>query len=206
MCLLDTAYVGAAGIGPVGLVLCWPRYGQDLPLHVLSPDAPSVRTMEEFSRLAGIERAFRDDKAACFGIERVRQTSPARLDCLLLRIAMAQVLLVSMATRLLLSNTRATVDTHGEGGLSMLQLGGRHLRREAWQGRSPRLGICLLPDELTEDAGDERRRLRAFHHPLVQRLLSNIACVATDNLRFFQTFRVVMYQLAVLLGKHPCWK
>ncbi|MBK8541250.1 MAG: hypothetical protein IPL60_14790 [Ardenticatenia bacterium] len=166
MRLLDSAYVGAAGIGPVGLVLCWPRYGQDQTMHVLSPDAPSVRTLEEFSRLAGIERAFRDDKSACFGIERVRLTSPARLDCLLLGIAMAQVLLVSMATRLLLNNTRATVDTHGEGGLSMLQLGGRHLRSEAWQGRTPQLGICLLPDELTEVAGDERRRLRAFYHRL----------------------------------------
>ncbi|MFI0609958.1 MAG: hypothetical protein ACH37Z_18945 [Anaerolineae bacterium] len=71
-----------------------------------------------------------------------------------------------MATRLLLNNTRATVDTHGEGGLSMLQLGGRHLRSEAWQGRTPQLGICLLPDELTEVAGDERRRLRAFYHRL----------------------------------------
>jgi len=90
MRLLDSAYVGAAGIGPVGLVLCWPRYGQDQTMHVLSPDAPSVRTLEEFSRLAGIERAFRDDKSACFGIERVRLTSPARLGCLLLGIAMAR--------------------------------------------------------------------------------------------------------------------
>jgi hypothetical protein len=166
MRLLDTAYVGAAGLGPVGLVLCWPRYGQERTLHVLSPDAPSVRTLAEFSRRAAIERAFRDDKSACFGIERVRLTSPARLDCLLLGIAIAQVLLISMATRLLLTHTGAAVDTHGEGGLSLLQLGARHLRSEVWQGRTPRLGICLLPDELTEDASDERRRLRAFYHRL----------------------------------------
>ncbi|MBK7780164.1 MAG: hypothetical protein IPJ58_05110 [Ardenticatenia bacterium] len=51
-----------------------------------------------------------------------------------------------------MNNTRATVDTHGEGGLSMLQLGACHLRSEAWQGRNPRLGICHLPDELAEDA------------------------------------------------------
>ncbi|MBK8541257.1 MAG: hypothetical protein ACH37Z_17595 [Anaerolineae bacterium] len=58
------------------------------------------------------------------------------------------------------------MDTHGEGGLSMLQLVACHLRSEAWQGRNPRLGICHLPDELAEDAGDGRRRLRARYHRL----------------------------------------
>ncbi len=105
-------------------------------------------------------------EAACFGIEQVRLTSPARLDGLLMGIVMAQVLLVSLATRLSLNNTRATVDTHGKGGLSLLQLGACHLRSEVWQGRTPLPGICLLPDELAEDTGDGRRRLRARYHRL----------------------------------------
>ena len=88
-------------------------------------------------------------------------------DARLGRIALAQVLLVSMATRLLLNDTAASVDPHGEGVLSLLQLGARYLRSEVWQGRTPRLGICLLPDEMMEGgADDERRQLRALYHRL----------------------------------------
>ncbi len=62
----------------------------------VSPDAPSVRTLPEFQRLGDVDRTFRDDKSAGFGIERVRLTTPHRLDRLLLGVAIAQVLLTGL--------------------------------------------------------------------------------------------------------------
>ena len=37
------------------------------------------------------------------------------------------------------------------------------MRSSIWQGRTPRIGICLLPDELMQEQLDERCRLRAFY-------------------------------------------
>ncbi len=132
----------------------------------VSPDAPSVRTLPEFQRLGDVDRAFRDDKSAFFGIERVRLMTPHRLDHLLLGVAIAQALLASLATRLLMEGGEASVDAHGSGGLSLLQLGARYFRSEAWQGRTPRLGIWLLPHEMMEEEVDERPALRAFYFRL----------------------------------------
>ncbi len=68
--------------------------------------------------------------------------------------------------RRLMEGAEASVDAHGSGGLSLLQLEARYLRSEAWQGRTPRLGIWLLPDGLMEEDVDERQALHAFYFRL----------------------------------------
>ncbi len=99
-----------------------------------------MRTLPEFQRLGDVDRAFRDDKSACFGIERVRLTKPHRLDRLLLGVAIAQVLLVLLATRLLMEGREASVDAHGSGGLSLLQLGARSSAARPGKGERPGWG------------------------------------------------------------------
>ena len=131
----------------------------------VSPDAPSVRTLPEGQRLGDVDRAFRDDKTACFGIERVRLMTPHRLDRLLLGVAIAQVLLVSLATRLLMEGGEASVDAHGSGGLSLLQLGARYLRSEAWQGRTPRMQIGDPPLIHGPQGGEEVGDVSTCGHP-----------------------------------------
>lgn len=162
--LLDTVYLGSRHVGPAGLMLCWPRYGPNRTLHVLSPDPPTDVSLWEFSKLGAIERAFRNDKSACFGIERTRITDPHRLDRLLLGIAITQVLLVSLATRLIYFGNRREVDAHYDGGLSLLQLGARAFRASVYRGRTPKLHICVVPDDFSRPRGLECRRLKAFYY------------------------------------------
>jgi len=85
--------------GQVGLALSRPRYGRDRTPHVLSDDPPTVRTLREFERREAVEAAFRDDKSAGFQLERSRNTDPHRLDRLLGAMALAQVFLKLIGTR-----------------------------------------------------------------------------------------------------------
>lgn len=164
--VLDTVHVTGHRYGPAGLLLCWPQYGGDSALHVLSSDAPSVRTLWEFRQLAAVERGFRDDKSGCFGLERVRLTSPERLERLLFGIAVAELYLKSLGTRTLLQGAGHEVDAHREGGHSLLQLGARFLRRCLWRGVTPPLTLGLVPDAPMAGRSDERATLQAFYRRL----------------------------------------
>ena len=154
--VLGTVQVTGHRYGPAGLLLCWPLYGGDSALHVLSSDAPSVRTLWEFRQLAAVERGFRDDKSGCFGLERVRLTSPERLERLLFGIAVAELFLKSLATRALLQGAGHEVDAHREVGHGLLQMGARYLRRSLWRGVTPPLTLGLAPDAPVAGRSDVR--------------------------------------------------
>ena len=105
---------------------------------------------------------FRDDKSAGFQLERCRVTDLPRLDQLLAGVALAQLFLKSVGTRVLLEGRRRTIDPHhGEPGSSLLQLGARQVRQHILQGRAPRVEIAIL-------TGGHRPRI-AFDDPPVLR-------------------------------------
>lgn len=163
---METVFVTRYQYGPAGLVLAWPRYGSDPTMHVLSSDAPSVRTLWDFSRLSCVDRGFRGDKSACFGIERTRLTSRVRLERLLFGLAVAELILKALATRSALRDDAWQVDADSRGGLSLLQTGARLLRRSVWNGRTPPLHLDLLPDYVDRGSVAEARTLRRFYRRL----------------------------------------
>lgn len=164
--VLDTVYLGAQRYGPAGLLMAWPSHGQPEGVHVLSSDAPTVRTLWEFERLYCVDRGFRDDKSSCFGLERVRISKPERLERLLFGLAVAELVLKSLATDCLLRGDAWEVDENIAGGLSLLQVGARLLRRSVWNGRTPTLRLGLLPDYSERGTVAERRTLRRFYRRL----------------------------------------
>ncbi len=161
---LDTVTIGAQQVGPFGLTLSWPRSGRDRTLHVLSDDPPTVRTLWEFERREAVEAAFRDDKSAGFQLERSRITDPHRLDRLLGAMALAQVFLKSIGTRVQLESRRRDVDAHyDEPGASVLQLGVRQVRMDVLRSRAPKVEVALLMDDDIRGMPGEGRVLRRFH-------------------------------------------
>lgn len=161
---IDSVFVGAQRLGPFGLTLSWPRYGKDRTLHVLSDDPPTERTLWEFERREAVEIAFRDDKSAGFQLERSRVREPHRLDHLLGGLALAQLFLKSIGTRVMLEGRRQEVDAHyDEPGASLLQLGVRQVRMDLLRGRAPKVEVALLPDTDVRGTRGERGMLKSFH-------------------------------------------
>ena len=81
-------------------------------------------------------------------------------------IAIAQRILLSVWTRLELALGRRSIDAHGEGGLSLLQLCARALRSDVWRGVTPKINLCLVPDTPLAGHADERRTLPMFYQRL----------------------------------------
>lgn len=161
---IDTVSIGAQRVGPFGLMLTWPRYGKDRVLHVLSDDPPTERTLWEFERREAVEAAFRDDKSAGFQLERSRIRDPHRLEQLLGALALAQLFLKSIGTRVLLDDRRGEVDAHyDEPGASLLQLGVRQTRMDLLRGRAPRIEVALLIDSDVRGTRGEQAMLKRFH-------------------------------------------
>jgi len=106
----DTVHVGALRLGPLGLVLSWPRYGECSTLHVLSDDPPTVRTLWEFDRREAVEKGFGDDKRDGFLLERSRVIETRRVDQQLAGLALPQLFLKSVGTRVLLDGDPREVD------------------------------------------------------------------------------------------------
>ena len=161
---MDTVYAGAAHLGPLGLLLTWPRYGKDRNLHILSLDPPNERTLWEYERREALETAFKDDKSAGFQLERSHITEPQRMDQLLADVALAQLFLKSIGTRIQLDGDPAEIDAHhGSDGLSVLQLGARQVRKETLLGRAPTIEVALWPDDEIRGREGERAMLKRFH-------------------------------------------
>lgn len=85
---------------------------------------------------------------------------------ILLGIAIAQRILLSVGTYLDLALGRRSIDAHGEGGLSLLQLGARAFRSDVWRGVTPKISLCLVPDAPLAGNADENRTLRVIYHRL----------------------------------------
>jgi hypothetical protein len=97
---------------------------------VLTNLKPSLQTFALYGqRFGGIEPHFKDYKSAAFRLIRSRIRDPQALTCLLMLLAMTQLLATHLSFFVLHYGQRTHIDWHGERGLSFLQLGLRQLQR-----------------------------------------------------------------------------
>lgn len=101
---------------------------------VLTSEAPCLQTFELYgNRFGGIEPHFKDYKSAAFDITRSNLRDAQALSCLLLMLATATIIAISMAVGVIAQGRRQQIDWHSQRGLSFLQLGLRELQSLCYQ-------------------------------------------------------------------------
>lgn len=113
--------------GPLHLALVWDGDPRHDPWRLASDQPTSPATLSEYAQRMGIESGFLDDKSAGFQLQETELLSPARLNRLLLGLALCNLYLVSVGTEVVAAGHRRLVDHHWQRGLSYLQLGWRWL-------------------------------------------------------------------------------
>jgi hypothetical protein len=97
---------------------------------VLSDVPPSLQTFASYGqRFSGIEPHFKDHKSAAFELIRSKISHPRVLSCLLMLLATASLIAISIAVVLITQGRRTSLDWHAQRGLSFLQLGLREINR-----------------------------------------------------------------------------
>lgn len=108
---------------------------------VLTDRPPSLQTFALYGqRFGGIEPHFKDYKSAAFELIRSHLRDTQALTCLLMLLAAATLLAISLALVVLAQGRRKSLDWHTQRGLSFLQLGLREVERLCYQ----RLSIPTL--------------------------------------------------------------
>ncbi|GAB4440352.1 MAG: IS4 family transposase [Cyanobacteria bacterium J069] len=115
------------------------------PWAVLSNIPPSLQTFEVYGqRFGGIEPHFKDYKSAAFELIRSHLRGAQALSCLLMLLAAATLIAVTIAIVVMRENRRNRLDWHSQRGLSFLQLGLRELKRLCYQ-HLPIPALLTLP-------------------------------------------------------------
>lgn len=112
---------------------------------VISDIPPSLQTFALYGqRFGGIEPHFKDYKSAAFELPRSHLRHAQALTGLLMLLAAATVIAISLAVGLLSQGRRSSLDWHAQRGLSFLQLGLREVARLCYQ-RLPLPTFVRLP-------------------------------------------------------------
>lgn len=119
---------------------------------VLSDIPPSVQTFALYGqRFGGIEPHFKDYKSAGFELMRSHLRDAQALSRLLMLLAAATLIAISIAVVVVGERRQKQLDWHSQRGLSFLQLGLRELERLCYQKRAiPKL--MVLPPRSPEVA------------------------------------------------------
>jgi len=130
-CHLATAHVALAGE----------------PWAVLSDVPPSLHTFEVYGqRFGGIEPHFKAYKSAAFELIRSHLREAHALSCLLMLLATATLIAMTIAVVVVGEGRRNMLDWHSQRGLSFLQLGLRELKRLCYQ-HLPIPKLATLPQK-----------------------------------------------------------
>ena len=112
---------------------------------VLTDVPPSLHTFEVYGqRFGGIEPHFKDYKSAAFELIRSHLRDAQALSCLLMLLAAATLIAISLAVIVVTQGRRKALDWHSQRGLSFLQLGLREIKRLCYQ-RLPLPSLAILP-------------------------------------------------------------
>lgn len=112
---------------------------------VLSDHPPSLQTFALYSqRFGGIEPHFKDYKSAAFEVLHSGLRNAQALTCLFMLLDCATLIALMLGIMLVQAGQRASIDWHGERGLSFLQLGLRQLAGLCYQ-RLPLPSLAALP-------------------------------------------------------------
>ena len=101
---------------------------------VLSDLPPSLQTFALYGqRFGGIEPHFKDYKSAAFDLICSHLRDASALSCLLMLLAAATLIAISIAVVVVTQGRRMALDWHSQRGLSFLQLGLREIKRLCYQ-------------------------------------------------------------------------
>lgn len=112
---------------------------------VLSDQRASLKTFEVYGkRFGGIEPHFKDYQSAGFELPDSRLRGAQALQTLLMLLATAMLIAISVAISLVAAGQGSSLDWHSQRGLSFFQLGLRHLHSLCYQ-RLPIPAFTPLP-------------------------------------------------------------
>ena len=112
---------------------------------MLTSEPPSLQTFYQYGqRFGGIEPHFKDYKSAAFELTRSHVRDVQGLSCLLMLLAAATLIAISIAVVVTAQGRTSRLDWHGQRGLSFLQLGLRELQRLCYQGFAIPI-LAILP-------------------------------------------------------------
>lgn len=104
------------------------------PWAVLTDSSLSLQTFELYGqRFGGIEPHFKDYKSAAFDLIGSNLRDAQALSCLLMLLAAATLIAISIALVVTHENRTNILDLHSQRGLSFLQLGLREIKRLCYQ-------------------------------------------------------------------------
>lgn len=125
---------------------------------VLTDVPPSLKTFEVYGqRFGGIEPHFKDYKSAAFELLRSHLRDAQALSCLLMLLAAATLIAISLAVIVVTQGRRKALDWHTQRGLSFLQLGLREIKRLCYQ-RLPLPSLAILPRRSPPPASASRKK------------------------------------------------
>ncbi|MFC5848873.1 transposase [Deinococcus petrolearius] len=108
--------------GPVHVALGRPLDGPE-QWQVVSDEPTSIETFAEYGERFQIEEGFLDERSGLFGLKASKLRDAARLERLILVLAVATLLLVSEGVQLVQRGDRRHVDPHWQRALSYLKIG-----------------------------------------------------------------------------------
>lgn len=146
---VGTRWVGAAaafrkaGWRGAGVVATWER-GMKEPWVLLADEPGSLRHARAYAKRMWVEESFRDDKGGALGWGDSRVDRPAHAGRLLVLLALAVVLAVSLGGAATKAGRRRAVDPHRRRRLSIVQVGLQWLRHAVAHALYDRLRLRRL--------------------------------------------------------------
>lgn len=114
---------------------------------VITDTPPSLQTFALYGqRFGGIEPHFKDYKSAAFEVPRSHIRDTEALGRLLMLLAAATLIAISVAIHLIAQDALKTIDWHTHRGLSFLKIGLRHIHQLCYL-RLPLPPLAMLPRE-----------------------------------------------------------
>jgi hypothetical protein len=132
-----------AGWRGAGVVVTWVA-GAKEPWVLLTDDRGSLRHARAYAKRMWVEESFRDDKGGAFGWGDSRVDRPAHAARLLVLLALAVVLAVSLGGEATKAGRRRSLDPHRRRRLSIVQIGLQWLRYAVAHALYDRLRIRRL--------------------------------------------------------------
>ena len=130
------------------------------PWMVFTDKRASLMTFEDYGkRFGGIEPHFKDYQSAGFDLADSRLRGAQALGTLLMLLATAMLIAISVAIEFVAAGKRALVDWHSQRGLSFFQMGLRYIQRLCYQ-RLPMPELAPLPQRRPQAACASRKKRR----------------------------------------------
>ena len=132
------------------------------PWAVLTDTPPTLQTFAIYGqRFGGIEPHFKDYKSGAFDLIRSHLRDAEALSCLLMLIASALLIAISIAVVVVSQDRRQRLDWHDQRGLSFLQLGLREIKRLCYL-KLPLPNLVSLPRQNPPPASASLKKREEF--------------------------------------------